>query len=258
MRYKLIFITFFLIQFSGFSQEITKKEQKEIIVPTELDWTERFILSEQKEIRIDVERLRREIYQEIHEMELSTVDKALSYSSNTLNYFFIFLTIIITALGVIGWRTLADTKKVIKENMEKEVQKTVFKFQKKIEHLEKSQEINILWRQYYSSESNNDRLEYLKKLEDLTNYSMLTMIERSNVYIDMEEYEKVISICNDILEEDQDTTQALYNRGFAYAGLDDDDKSLEDLNYLLKISPDYEDTIKEDEIFNKVIKKLDL
>ena len=70
-------------------------ESGNVIIPEEITWTDRFILTELKDLRVDQEALRREMLTEIQERELATVDRALSYSANTVNFFFVFLTIVI-------------------------------------------------------------------------------------------------------------------------------------------------------------------
>jgi len=76
-------------------EEIVSKSEVKIIIPEEITWTDRFILTELKELRTLLEWIKREIYTEIHNRELETIDKALSYSANTVNFFFIFITIIV-------------------------------------------------------------------------------------------------------------------------------------------------------------------
>jgi hypothetical protein len=67
----------------------------ELTIPKELDLTKRYILEEVKNLRIEVESLRREMQIEINKKQIETIDKALSYSANTVNYFFIIITLTI-------------------------------------------------------------------------------------------------------------------------------------------------------------------
>ena len=213
------------------------------ILPAETDWTERFILSEQKELRTDLEKLRREITIQIQQKELSAIDRALSYSENTLNFFFVFLSIILMGLGLIGWKTISDAKKNIHENMEKEIKKVIGGFQAKIKKLEQEQEVNILWRRYYSSESAPERLEILKQIEDLAGSSEGIDIELSNIYLELESFDKVLELCDRILQKNFDIPLALYNRAISLCEQGDADRATEDLKHLLKISPDYQENI---------------
>lgn len=224
--------------------------EKQIVVPEEIDWTQRFILTELKELRIDQETLKRELYKEVQEREFSAVDKALSYSANTVNFFFVFITIIAMWFWIVWWRTLSDIKKSTKENMDRQSQKIIENFQKKIEELEKEQKINIYWRQYNVAESDKEKMDILDKINIIKPESRYVALERSNVYLSMGLYEKVIESVDLILSGERTKHQphALYNRACAYHGLWDITNVISDLNHLLQLAPEYKDVILESEL----------
>jgi len=64
----LIFINALFIPFS-FSSQVSENFD-EVYVPEEITWTQRFILTELKELRVDQEALRREIFIEIQNREI--------------------------------------------------------------------------------------------------------------------------------------------------------------------------------------------
>lgn len=68
-----------------------------VVLPEEMNFTDRFIVTELRDLRIDLERMRAEFNKEIQEREIHAVDRALSYSANTVNFFFVLLTIVIAA-----------------------------------------------------------------------------------------------------------------------------------------------------------------
>lgn len=91
MKNILLFLSIFVLSFSSLSaaveepdyslaSEVKTQSGTQIIIPEEIDWTQRFILTELKDLRIDFERHQREIMQIVNTKELTTVDRALSYS----------------------------------------------------------------------------------------------------------------------------------------------------------------------------------
>lgn len=86
-----------------------------------------------KELRTELERTRRELNTELNQRELSSVDRALSYNANTVNFFWIIITIAVTGFGLLGYRTMKDVKENFSSKFEKEVQKRVREEQKKLE-----------------------------------------------------------------------------------------------------------------------------
>jgi len=84
-----------------FVEERQASTGTELIIPEDINWTQRFILSEMRELRIDLETMRRNIYTELNERELRTVDRALSYSGNMVNFLWLILTMAVTGFGLV-------------------------------------------------------------------------------------------------------------------------------------------------------------
>lgn len=84
-----------------FVEERQTSTGTELIIPEDINWTQRFILSEMRELRIDLETMRRNIYTELNERELRTVDRALSYSGNMVNFLWLILTMAVTGFGLV-------------------------------------------------------------------------------------------------------------------------------------------------------------
>ena len=72
-----------------YASEIVNESGSEIVIPEDINWTQRFILTELKELRIQLESTRRELNEELNARELASVDRALSYNANTVNFLWI-------------------------------------------------------------------------------------------------------------------------------------------------------------------------
>lgn len=253
-----VLIAFFLSFSFCFSADIDSVDSNnsDVFVPEEIDWTQRFILTELKELRIDQETLKREIYQDIQSREISAIDKALSYSANTVNFFFVLLTVVIAWFWIVWWKTIWDIKNATKASMDRETKKIISQFQKKIEELEKEQKINILWRQYNTSDSDKEKINILDRIYYLKPESQFVTIEKSNVYLSMWLYDKVIEITDPIVSWDRAKHQphAFYNRACAFNALDDKDNAIWALNSLISLAPDYREVIQDSEYLNNLMK----
>lgn len=244
MKKILLLCIFFFTLFS-----YVNAEEEKIVIPEEISWTERFILTEIKELRSSQETLKREIYKEIQDRELETVDKALSYSANTVNFFFVLITVIIMWFWVVWWKTIWDIKKSTKESMDRGTKKIMSNFEQQIAELEMEQKINIYWRQFNIAESDKEKMDILDKIYWIKPESEYVKIERSNIYLSMWLFEKVIEITESIISSDRTKhePQALYTRICAYNWLWNLDKVIYEMWYLMQLSPDYKDIIIESE-----------
>lgn len=226
--------------------KIEEKERK-LVIPNDITWTDRFILTELKELRIWLEWVKREIYSEIQRNQLETVDKALSYSANTVNFFFVFITIIVMWFWVVWWRTVWDIKKSTKESMDRETKKIIFNFEEQIAELEKEQKVNIFWRQFNIAESDKEKMDLLDRIYSIKPESQYLTIERWNVYLSMWSYDKVLEVTEPIIsgEITKHQPHALYNRACAYNWLWEMDKVISEITLLLQLAPEYRDIILE-------------
>ncbi len=236
-------------------EEIDNSSKIKIIIPEEITWTDRFILTELKELRTWLEWIKREIYTEIQNRELETIDKALSYSANTVNFFFVFITIIVMWFWVVGWRTIWDIKKSTKESMARETRKIIVNFENQITELEKEQKINIFWRQFNIADSDQEKMNILDKIQQLKPDSQYVSIERGNTYLSMWLFEKVLDVTETIISTDSTMhhSHAFYNRVCAYNWLWDIEKVISEITYLLQLAPEYKDIIIDSEYLESVL-----
>jgi len=236
-------------------EEIIEKNEEKIIIPDEITWTDRFILTELKELRIWQEEVKREIYTEIQNRQLETVDKALSYSANTVNFFFVIITIILMWFWVVWWRTIWDIKKSTKESMDRETKKIIVNFENQIAELEKEQKINIFWRQFNTADSDVEKMSMLDRIYNLKPDSQYVSIERWNVYLSMWLFEKVLEVTETVIswERTKHQPNAFYNRACAYHWLWNIEKVISEISYLLQLAPEYKDIILESEYLEPIL-----
>lgn len=260
MRKLLLFSMFILFTFNVYW---ATWDEVKIVIPEEITWTDRFILTELKELRIWLEWVKREIYSEIQANQLETVDKALSYSANTVNFFFVFITIIIMWFWIVWWRTIWDIKKSTKESMDRKTSKIIDNFENQIAELEKEQKVNIFWRQFNIVESDKEKMDMLDKIYNLKPDSQYLTIERWNIYLSMWLFEKVLEVTESIIsgERTEHQPHALYNSACAHNWLNNIEKVVSEITYLLQLAPEYKDIILESEYLESVfnnpqIKKL--
>lgn len=259
---KKIFLTFMIFIFSiNFSSVFALSEEEMLennntIIPKNLTLTDRYLLDDMKQLRTSVETLKREIFMEIQDKEIRAIDKALSYSSSAVSFFSILITLLVTSIWIVGWKTVKDIKETTRESIDKETKKIIENFKEKIEELEKEQKINILWRQYNASEVDKEKLEILDKVYALKPESQFALLERSTIYLSMLQFDKVVEITSIIVNSGRKKHmwQALLTRASAYASIDKIDNCINDLISLIQISSDYKENILENKYFEEVIK----
>lgn len=256
--------------------EVETATGTQIIIPEDISWTQRFILTELKELRIDLEVHQREIANTINTKELSTVDRALSYSANTVNFFFVVLTIAVMWFGIFGWKTMKDVKENLSSNFEKEVQKRINAEQKKLEqfmtkfekeqlaqskeilenqeYMQKKQEWAYYWSQFNREEDSVVRLELLDKIWilNIEDDDLFIFIERAQIYITLGLWDKALETSELGLEISSENTTLLYSKAEALVMLENTEDALKVINNILVIKPAIKEEIMEDPTFENL------
>ena len=233
----------------------------ELIIPEDINWTQRFILTEMKELRVDLEWLRRNIYNELNERELRTVDRALAYSGNTVNFLWLILTMAVTGFWLVGWKTMKDVRENLSKNFEKQVAKQVREQQKALEtfmknfqqeqlaesqeilknqeYILKRQEIGYYWSQYNREENTQKRLELLDKIDSfqLEENTILILIEKVAIFSELWLWDKVLEVSELWLEIDSENATLMRYKALAFIMSWDIDAWLQEVKTLLALYP---------------------
>ncbi len=259
-----------------FVREIDTASWSQLIVPDDINWTQRFILNELKELRIQLESTRRELNEELNQRELATVDRALSYSGNTVNFLWLIITMAVTGFWLVGWRTMKDVRENLTTNFEKEVQKRVKAEQRKLEEfmkkfeqdqlqqsqdilknqefIQQKQEAWYLWSQYNREENPSSKLDLLEKIAfiGLEEDEILIHTEKSGIYLELALWDKVIESADKWLEISGDNTTLLYNKASALVMLEQKDEAVKVLSNVIWVNPSMKDEILEDVMFENI------
>ncbi len=253
--------------------EVQSSSWTKIVIPDDITWTQRFILAEMKELRTDLEKTKRELNIELNNRELASVDRALSYSGNTVNFLWLIITMAVTWFWLVGWRTMKDVRENLTDNFQKEVQKSVkvqethleefmekFKNEqllqssvilKNQEKIKMKQEAAYYWSQYNREEDMVVRLEILDSIEALTleEDNLFIFVERANVYVSIALWDKALENADYWLELSSENTSLLVSKAQALVMLEDIDEAMKVINNVIVIKPSLKEELLENEIF---------
>jgi len=76
---------------------------------------ERYILDELKAVRQDQQQLREDVTKQVTHAQLDTADRALIYTTDTINNVFFIITATASILVLVGWNSLRDVKNKVED-----------------------------------------------------------------------------------------------------------------------------------------------
>ena len=259
-----------------YASEVATSTGTQVVIPDDITWTQRYILSELKELRTELERTKRELNVELNNRELESVDRALSYSSNTVNFLWLIITMAVTGFWLVGWRTMKDVRVNLWKNFEKEVQKSVRVQQKKLEefmsvfqeqqmahsaeilenqeNIKKKQEWAYYWSQFNREEDLVIKLELLDKILNLAleENDLIVLVEKAQIYIALWLWDKSLENAEKWLEIASENIPLLQVKAISFVMLENTEEALRVITNILVMKP----SAKEELIENTLLEEL--
>lgn len=210
-------------------------------------FTERYLLDEVKNLRQMLADTRIEMTKLVVEREMTVADRALTYATDTVTYFFYLLAGASTLLVLVGWNSLRDVKKRVGSFANEEIVRITNSYEGRLEALEKelnsksmnitmaqeeielTNEIHSLWLKAAQEPSHQGKINIYDQILVLrpNDVEALTYKAESALHLGQEQWAS--SLANRALEFDPDNSHALYQRACAYAEMGLEIDALKDL-----------------------------
>ncbi|TMP26786.1 hypothetical protein CWB98_24100, partial [Pseudoalteromonas rubra] len=97
---------------------------------------ERYILDELKAVRQDQQALRAEYTEKIAHAQLETADRAIVYTTDTINNVFFIITATASILVLVGWNSLRDVKNKVEDIVNSRVSAITDEYEARLKDLE--------------------------------------------------------------------------------------------------------------------------
>jgi|TARA_Y100001936_G_scaffold237701_3_gene268650 tetratricopeptide (TPR) repeat protein len=198
---------------------------------------ERYILDEVRSLRVDMERKHRELTQEVVDRELGAADKAVSYATNTVTYFFYLIAGVSSALVLIGWNSLRDIRDKVHSVANEQVADIVEEYEKRLrvierqlkqetEHIEsnreeinRTQEIHSLWLRASQEASPAGKIGIYDQILAIRPSDIEAITYKADAALDQGEPQWAVNLCNQALSLDETNGHAFYQLACAHSAM---------------------------------------
>ncbi|MEF1229108.1 hypothetical protein QTO05_22905 [Vibrio fortis] len=228
---------------------------------------ERYILDELKSLRIEQQDLERRMTIQITDRELEVADKSLNYANVTVTYFFYIIAGVASLIALIGWQSLKEIKHNTKEMADQRLNKIAQEYEKKFVALERDlkrktriisennreieiiNEVHNLWLRAQNQQTPEQKLEIYDEILKIRPGDLEALTYKADAAMEMQEFHWAMSLCNRVLEVDDQNAHALYQRACAYARLGSESQAIEDLRRSIEASASMRDLISDETDF---------
>ncbi len=215
---------------------------------------ERYLLDEIKSLRTDMQGMRTDLMREVVNRQLEAIDKAISYSSNTVTYFFYFVAAVGALLTMLGWQSLRELKSSVRSLAHTELRRLSDEFETRLSALEeelrqKSQVINdnqreiertqslhAYWLQANQVTNPRSKIEIYDRMLEMSPGDPEVMAYKADAALMLGERDWALSLCNRLLAEAPESANGHYQRACANAGLGFREAALADLHRAVELS----------------------
>jgi uncharacterized membrane protein len=110
-------------------QAAAEAKVEQLDKPLYSPFIERYVLDELKALRTDMAAQRAELIQMAVDRELSAVDKAVTYATNTVTYFFYLIAAASSVLVLVGWSSIREIKERVHTLADQEINNLVTEYE---------------------------------------------------------------------------------------------------------------------------------
>ncbi|WP_345550185.1 tetratricopeptide repeat protein [Microbulbifer aestuariivivens] len=228
-------------------------------------FVERYVLDELKQLRTEMAAQRVTLTEQFVDRQINVADKAISYATDTVTYFFYLIAGVSSLLVLVGWTSIRDIKEKVHGLANEEISKLVSQYEARLRGIEEQ-----LSEKTRHIESNRDEIELTKEIQSLwlragrehtaagkiAIYDQIlglraddgeALTYKADAVLELGEPQWAIHLCQRALEVDPENGNAYYQLACAHASLEQWEEAVDYLARALEISTAYRDEAMEDE-----------
>ena len=232
---------------------------------------ERYMLDELKALRNELADTRVQLVREVTDRQLRVAEAVSNLANNTVTFFFYVFAGLGTAFAFWGWTSIRDLKSTVKVAAEAEIVRLSNEYETRLTTLEidlkskgktilenqrefeLAQTVRALWLQSHQAPNPRTKIEFYDQILELAPGDPETMAYKADAALQLGERDWALSLCNRILEENPDSSLALYQRACAWAGLGESDAAIADLEKAIELAPSIREQTRTEEEFAPLV-----
>jgi tetratricopeptide (TPR) repeat protein len=229
------------------------------------------MLDELNALRKELADTRVQLVREVTDRQLRVAETVSNVANNTVTFFFYVFAGLGTAFAFWGWTSVRDLKSSVKVAAEAEIVRLSQEYETRLTTLEVdlkskskiilenqrefelAQTVRALWLQSHQAPNPRTKIEYYDQILELTPGDPETMAYKADAALQLGDRDWALSLCNRILEENPDSSLALYQRACSWAGIGELDAAIVDLEKAIELAPGLREQARAEEEFAPLV-----
>ncbi|MGO2011620.1 MAG: tetratricopeptide repeat protein [Pseudoalteromonas sp.] len=228
---------------------------------------ERYILDELKSVRQDQQKLREDVTKQVTHAQLDTADRALTYTTDTINNVFFIITATASILVLVGWNSLRDVKNKVEDIVNTRVSVITDEYEARLNTFEEklrerseeilsnqqkisvTNEVHSLWMRANLESDISNKIEIFDDILKRKPEDVEAIAYKADALLELNQTEEAIKLCNQAIDFDSDYGYAYWQRACAYALTHKHTDALADIKMALEYSPNLRNELLHESAF---------
>ncbi len=231
---------------------------------------ERYILDELKALRQEQQGLQANVTQRLTDTQLEVSDRALNYTTSTVNNVFFIITAAASILVLVGWNSLRDVRTKIEEIVENRVSQISNEYEQRLSALEqrlkdrteeifaahekiaKTNTTHSLWMRGGLESNPQARIDIYDEILRINPKDVEALAYKADVVLELNEPQWALNLCDRALTIDSHYANAYWQRACAYATLKQPDLAVKDIQMAIKLSATFLSMVQMEQAFEPI------
>lgn len=246
-------------------EQPTEQDINGLEKPMYTPFVELYVLEELKRLRVDMADQKHEMIQQIVDREHSSVDRAVTYATDTVTYFFYLIAGASSIMVLVGWNSLKEIKERVHSLADEEISKLVSEYENRLhaieiqlnqktrhieenrEEIELTQDIQSLWLRAGQDLNLSSKIETYDEILKLRHDDCEALTYKADTVLELNEPQWAANLCHQALKIDPENCHAFYQLGCAYTAMGQLDEAIKYLSKAINQKDSYRDEIQNDD-----------
>ncbi len=243
------------------AQEDPLAEQEK---PLYTPFIERYILDELRALRSEMQGQRTEFTEKITRAQLESSDRAINYTTSTVNNIFYIIAAAASIFALVGWSSLREVRHKLNEVVEQKVSNISEEYEKRLvdlerklkdrteriistqEEISRTNTIHSLWMRAGLEATPQAKIDVYDQILAINPEDVEALTYKADEVLELGEAEWALNLCDQALSVIPDYPYAHYQRACAHSTLNQLDDAMDDLQKAIELSKTYLDEAKSD------------
>lgn len=231
---------------------------------------ERYILDEIKSLRRDQQAMKAELVEKVADAKLVASDRAIEYTTSTVNNIFFMITAAASILVLLGWRSLRDVRENIQSAIADKTSELTLEYEERLREMERklknrsaeiianqeqltaTNELHSLWLRAGLEENSQEKISVYDQILAINPEDVEAMTYKADALLDLGEARWALSLSNSAIEFDDDYSHAYWQRACARAELCELDNAIEDIKIAIDKAPALKEDMPDEKAFGNL------